>query len=49
MTSDAILADLAAILSNFNGREYSGVIDRETLFFGELGMASIDAARQSCL
>jgi acyl carrier protein len=42
-TSDEILLDLAKLLSNFNGREYSGAIRRETLFFGDLGMVSIDA------
>lgn len=43
MTRARILADLANILANFEGREYSGVIDENTLFFGELGLASIDA------
>lgn len=38
-----VLADLAGILANFQGREYSGEIGDETLFFGELGFASIDA------
>jgi acyl carrier protein len=38
-----ILADLARILSDFEGREYSGVIDRETRFFADLGLASIVA------
>ncbi|WP_435010546.1 acyl carrier protein [Tundrisphaera lichenicola] len=38
-----ILADLARILSDFEGREYSGTIDRETRFFADLGLASIDA------
>lgn len=41
--ADQVLADLAAILSNFQGREYSAPIGRETLFFGELGFMSIDA------
>ena len=41
--SDQILDDLAAILSNFHGREYSGRIDAETMFFADLGLASIDA------
>lgn len=40
---DTILADLAAVLRDFNGREYSGPITRGTRFFGELGFASIDA------
>jgi acyl carrier protein len=39
----AILADLARILADFGGREYSGPIGRETRFFGDLGLASIDA------
>ena len=38
-----VLADLARILSDFEGREYSGAIDRETRFFADLGLASIDA------
>lgn len=40
---DRILGDLAELLRDFQGREYSGVIARDTLFFGELGFASIDA------
>jgi acyl carrier protein len=39
----SILADLAAILANFNGRGYSGTIGPETRFFADLGLASIDA------
>ena len=39
----AILADLARILADFEGREYSGPIGRETRFFADLGLASIDA------
>lgn len=42
-TQDQVLQDLAGILRNFNGREYSGPLGAETLFFGELGMGSIDA------
>ena len=42
-TADNILADLANLLATFQGREYSGPIDRETWFFGDLGFASIDA------
>ena len=38
-----ILADLAAILARFNGRDYSGTIGPETRFFADLGLASIDA------
>jgi acyl carrier protein len=40
---DAILADLAAILGSFHGRDYSGTIGLETRFFADLGLASIDA------
>src|SRR6516165_3867793 len=40
---DAILADLAAILGSFHGRDYSGSIGPETRFFADLGLASIDA------
>lgn len=43
MTESAILADLAQILSDFQGREYSGPIDGKTRFFADLGLASIDA------
>jgi acyl carrier protein len=39
----AILADLAAILASFNGRDYSGTIHAGTRFFADLGLASIDA------
>jgi acyl carrier protein len=42
-TESEILADVARILSDFQGREYSGPIDRETRFFADLGLASIDA------
>ena len=38
-----ILDDLAVILGNFHGREYSGRIDADTMFFADLGLASIDA------
>jgi acyl carrier protein len=38
-----ILADLGQILGNFQGREYSAEIGPETRFFGDLGLASIDA------
>jgi acyl carrier protein len=43
LTQDQILNDLAGILRNFHGREYYGEIGRGTLFFGDLGLASIDA------
>jgi acyl carrier protein len=35
--------DLAAMLRDFHGREYSGAIGRDTWFFADLGLASIDA------
>jgi acyl carrier protein len=43
LPDSAILDDLARILSDFEGREYSGAIDAETRFFADLGLASIDA------
>ncbi|MBX6314735.1 MAG: acyl carrier protein [Isosphaeraceae bacterium] len=42
-TEAAILADLARLLANFQGREYSGPINAQTRFFADLGLASIDA------
>lgn len=42
-SADDVLSDLAEILGNFQGREYSGVIHRETMFFADLGFMSIDA------
>ena len=39
----AILDDLTGLLRNFDGHEYSGIIGRCTRFFGDLGVASIDA------
>ncbi|MEQ8787395.1 MAG: phosphopantetheine-binding protein [Pirellulaceae bacterium] len=42
-TYDDVLADLAQMLANFEGKEYSGEIGAQTQFFGELGYASIDA------
>jgi acyl carrier protein len=42
-TPEQILDDLTGILRNFNGREYSGEIGAKTLFFGDLGLVSIDA------
>ena len=38
-----IVVDLAELLMNFQDREYSGKIDRDTWFFADLGFASIDA------
>jgi acyl carrier protein len=43
MTPEQLLSDLAEVLGNWEGREYSGVIGPRTLFFGDLGMVSIDA------
>ena len=42
-SQDDILEDLGELLRNFHGREHSGVLDRETRFFADLGLASIDA------
>ena len=42
-TPGQILDELAAILGDFDGREYSGEISPETLFFGDIGLTSIDA------
>jgi acyl carrier protein len=38
-----VLGDLAHILGDFHGREYSAAIGPETRFFADLGLASIDA------
>ncbi|HWG45510.1 MAG TPA: acyl carrier protein [Gemmataceae bacterium] len=43
ITTEQIHSDVAGILRNFNGREYSGDIGPETCFFADLGLASIDA------
>ncbi len=44
MTNEpTILATLARMLADFGGREYSGPIGRDTAFFADLGLASIDA------
>jgi acyl carrier protein len=42
-TTDQYVADLASLLSDFQGRVYLDAIDAETLFFTDLGFASIDA------
>lgn len=42
-TFEQVMAHLAGLLQNFNGKEYSGDIGPETLFFADLGMMSIDA------
>lgn len=38
-----VLDDLAGILRDFHGREYTGPIGRDTWFFADVGLASIDA------
>jgi acyl carrier protein len=38
-----ILEDLARILQNFHGREFSGDIGPGTRLFADIGLASIDA------
>ncbi len=43
VSNEQIMADLARILRNFDGREYSGPIDAHTRFFADLNLASIDA------
>ncbi len=43
LSEPEVLADVARILADFQGREYLGVIDRQTRFFADLGLASIDA------
>ena len=42
-TEPDILADLARVFADFQGREYSGPIAPSTRFFADLGLASIDA------
>jgi acyl carrier protein len=42
-TKEQIQNDVSDMLRNFNGREYSGDIGPRTCFFGDLGLASIDA------
>jgi acyl carrier protein len=41
--TEQILADLATMLADFQGRQYSDPIGAGTLFFDDLGFASIDA------
>jgi acyl carrier protein len=38
-----ILSDIAGLLGELHGREYSGELGPETRFFADLGLASIDA------
>ena len=40
---DDVFREIAGLLRNFEGREYSGVIGEHTRFFDDLGCASIDA------
>jgi acyl carrier protein len=42
-TQEQIVKDLGNLLREFNGKEYSGEIGPKTLFFGDLGLVSIDA------
>ena len=42
-TQEQIVKDLGNLLREFNGKEYSGDIGPKTLFFGDLGLVSIDA------
>jgi acyl carrier protein len=42
-TRAELLADIAAILGSFGGRDYLGTITPETRLFADLGLASIDA------
>jgi acyl carrier protein len=41
--SRSVLNELVLILRNFPRREFFGEIDRQTRFFDDLGMVSIDA------
>jgi acyl carrier protein len=43
LSREQILRDLAGLLKNYQGREYSEVIDGRTRFFGDLGLTSIHA------
>ena len=43
LSEDEILADVARMLADFQGREYLRIIARSTRFFADLGLASIDA------
>jgi acyl carrier protein len=42
-TKEQIMNDVAGLLRNWGGREYSDDIGPDTRFFGDLGLASIDA------
>jgi acyl carrier protein len=41
--NESVMDVIADVLRDFHGREYSGPIGRETWFFADLGLASIDA------
>lgn len=43
MTNEEVFEQLCDILSDFEGRTYDEPITRETMFFQDLGFASIDA------
>ncbi len=43
LQADQILDVLTGIFRDFHGREYSGPIGVETMFFADMGLASIDA------
>ena len=38
-----VFEHIVHILRNFEGQEYSGPIERDTMFFADMGFASIDA------
>ncbi len=42
-TVETVFDELVAMLRDFDGREFSGAIERESWFFADLGLASIDA------
>jgi acyl carrier protein len=43
LSREQVLRDLAGLLKNYQGREYSEVIDGQTRFFADLGLTSIHA------
>ena len=42
LTRETVEARLAAVLANFEGREYSGAVESQTLLFTDLGFSSIE-------
>ncbi len=40
--TNEIISDFRIILSDFNGREYSGPVEHDTLFMQDIGFSSID-------